>query len=128
MSKDSSLRIARPPGEPPAAEPGGTFTVEEKKRIFKTMVVAALDAGFLRYSRRQELLAEAARLGIGEFEACLLIAEAQFHSAEIDPADSGELTSYDSAEVARGLSISTQLTLALIAAVLIDLVVLAWLL
>jgi hypothetical protein len=51
------------------------------------MVIRELDAGFLRYSRRQALLDYASKLHIPEFEACLLIAEAQFHAGDIDPVE-----------------------------------------
>jgi len=61
------------------------LTSEEKRKIFKAMVVGELEVGFLRYSRREALLRYASGLGIPEFEACLLIAEAQFHADDIEP-------------------------------------------
>ncbi len=59
------------------------FSAEEKRRIFKAMVVSELEAGLLRYTRRQRLLKYAETLGIPAFEASLLIAEAQFHAARL---------------------------------------------
>lgn len=43
-------------------------------RRFAEQVLASLDGPVLRYARRQELLRQAERLGIGRFEANLLIA------------------------------------------------------
>lgn len=56
---------ARARGETPAA-------------AFERLVACSLDGGFLRHSRRMALLAEARRLGIPDFHAHLLIAQAQF--------------------------------------------------
>ena len=61
------------------------FTSEEKGRIFKSMVVGELEAGFLRHSRREELIRYAAHLGLSEFQAMLLIAEAQHQAGQIEP-------------------------------------------
>src|SRR4051812_20814253 len=46
-------------------------------RLFSARVAAALDEGILRYSARKDLLREAARMGLGNFEATLLIAAVQ---------------------------------------------------
>jgi len=129
VQEPNSLRIVHPPAEEPAARrPGKAMSAADKRELFKSLVVHSLDAGFLRYSRRQELLRVAAQLGLSEFEACLLIAEAQFHSDQIDPATAGEMGGYDIAPVARGLSLSTQVLSALIAAALIDAIILLWIL
>jgi hypothetical protein len=129
VQDNPSLRIVRPPGEAPAVRrPGKPLTLEDKRALFKGVVVHSLDAGFLRYSRRQELLRIAEQLGIGEFEACLLIAEAQFHSDQIDPAEAGDLTGYDVTPIARKISISALVVSALIAAILVDLALIVWLL
>jgi hypothetical protein len=124
-----SLRIARPSVQPLSADraAGSSPSQASPRDIFKGMVVASLDAGFLRYSRRQELLELAARMGIGEFEACLLIAEAQFRSSEIDPVELAE-TGLEPNPVPAGVSISMQIGLALVAAPFVDLVVVCWLL
>jgi hypothetical protein len=58
---------------------------------FEQFVAAELAGDVLNYSRRLELLAEAERLGIGRFEANLVIAEAQHRAgpvAETIPATS----------------------------------------
>lgn len=44
---------------------------------FTEMVAGAIEGGILRYSRRQKLLRQAARLGVGRFEANLIIAMVQ---------------------------------------------------
>jgi hypothetical protein len=125
----SPLRIVRPSAERPAGEcRGKALSVQDKRELFKSLVVHSLDAGFLRYSRRQELLSIAAQLGFGEFEACLLIAEAQFHSDQIHPADAGDLTGYDVTPIARSVLTTAQIASALIAAVVVDAVLILWLL
>ncbi|MBI4579148.1 MAG: hypothetical protein HY718_05555 [Planctomycetes bacterium] len=133
MQPRTSLRIVRPDDEKAPIDRAGQpdrrttpFTPPEKREVFKGMVVASLDAGFLRYSRRQELLKTAARLGIPEFEACLLIAEAQFRSGEIDPVEAGDYAA-DAKEVSSRLTVSRQIILALVVAAFIDLIIVCWL-
>jgi hypothetical protein len=46
-------------------------------RLFSSRVAAALDEGVLRYSARKDLLRDAAQMGLGNFEATLLIAAVQ---------------------------------------------------
>jgi hypothetical protein len=48
-----------------------------KARAFAERVEAGLDGPVLRYTTRRNLIAEARRLGIGDFEANLLIAAVQ---------------------------------------------------
>jgi hypothetical protein len=123
-----TLRTVSSQQERSSARPGtASFTPEQKREIFKGMVVAALDAGFLRYSRRQELLRSASCLGIGEFEACLLIAEAQFRSGEIDPVQMDDLAGLAFEPLAHHASASSRITLALVLAAFIDLVIVLWL-
>lgn len=129
MSEQTSLRIARSPDKQPnESRSGRTLSAKDKRDLFKALVIGSLDAGFLRYSQRQELLRIAAQLGFEEFEACLLIAEAQFHSDAIDPADAGQLEAYDVAPVARQASFSMPLGSALLAAALVDAIIIVWLL
>lgn len=47
-------------------------------------IAAALEDGLLRYTRRQAILQRAAELGIGEFQAQLLIAQVQFGADDLD--------------------------------------------
>ena len=129
MPEHPPLRIVRPsagpaPSPPATRLPAGQANVRE---VFKSVVVASLDAGFLRYSRRAELIELAGRLGIGEFEACLLIAEAQFRSGEIDPVEFAE-SGLSPTPVAEGISTSTKIALALAAAAFVDVLVVCWLL
>jgi hypothetical protein len=46
-------------------------------QLFSSRVAAALTEGVLRYSARKDLLREAVQIGLGEFEATLLIAAVQ---------------------------------------------------
>ena len=50
----------------------------------RRMIAAALEDGLLRYSRRQEILAEARRLGLSDFQTQLLIAQVQFGDERIE--------------------------------------------
>jgi hypothetical protein len=112
----------------PTPGAGGHFTSDEKRKIFRGMVIAELEAGFLRYSRRQALIAYARRLGIPEFDANLLIAEAQYHRNDID--STGFLTpaTLDTLAEPQRWSISMRLALALVIAVFIDLLLIRFVL
>ena len=101
------------------------FTAEEKRTVFKGMVVGELEAGFLRYSKRQALLRYAAGLNIPEFEASLLMAEAQYRADDIEPVGFNPAKIIDQPEV---LSIRQRLGMALAAAIFIDLVLIWWIL
>ena len=101
--------------------PTGCFTSDEKRKIFRGMVVAELEAGFLRYSRRQSLIQYARRLGISEFDANLLIAEAQYRRDEIEPTGFLSPATLESVAAPERWSISMRLALALVAAIFIDL-------
>ncbi len=107
----------------PLYAPPDDMTMAEKKRVFKGMVVSELEAGFLRYSRREALLRYAATLKIPEFEACLLIAEAQFHSGDIEPIEFQTAATLETITQPEAWSIPLRLAVALAAAVVIDLVV-----
>jgi hypothetical protein len=104
-----------------------TFSYDEKRNIFKGMVVSELEAGFLRYSRRQELIKQAARLGIPEFEACLLIAEAQFKAGDIEPIRLDTAATLDHLSRPETWSIPVQLVVAAFIAVCVDLLAIYWL-
>lgn len=121
-------RPLQPPAGPPAAAPPGRLDPLDKRQVFKQMVVGSLESGFLRYSKRKALLDYAARIGISEFDAMLLIAEAQFYADQIEPAH------IDSAVVLREpprvetWSPGTRLLIALGVAVVLDVTLLSWLL
>src|SRR4029077_17009518 len=102
-------------------------STEDKKKIFRGMVVGELEAGFLRYSRRQALIQYATVLGISEFDANLLTAEAQYHAGGIEPF--GFDTAATLSTVARpdAWSVPMRLTFALVAAVFVDLLLIYWL-
>lgn len=117
-------------GAPPQYDPPptGTFSPAQKREVFKRMVVSELDAGFLRYSKREALMKYAAQAGISEFEASLLIAEAVYREKDLEP------LAFDSAATLATLShvevwpIRIKLAVALLAAALIDLVLIYWIL
>ncbi len=113
---------ARPPQ---AATP--SLNGEEKRRVFKGMVVAQLESGFLRYSRRERLMDYAQKLRIPEFEAALLIAEAQFYSDEIDPVRFDSLATLDSVTRPETWSVSMRLAFAAAMAIFLDVLIILWL-
>jgi len=115
-------------GEPYSPrQPAASLNGEDKRRIFKGMVVSELEAGFLRYSSRKKLLRYASRLGIHEFEAALLIAEAQFYSDRIEPIHFDAAATFETVTRPETWSASMRLTFALVTAVFVDLLVIYWL-
>jgi len=110
-----------------AGLPTARFNNEDKRQIFKAMVVSELEAGFLRYSNRAKLIEYASRIGIQEFEATLLIAEAQFYSEQIEPIHFEGAGALDTTTQPESWSASMQLTFALVTAMLVDLVLIYWL-
>lgn len=109
-----------------ATRPAAAFTSEEKRMIFKSMVVGELDAGFLRYSKREELIRYAARLGLTEFEAMLLIAEAQHNADQIEPVHFDSAATLGALSRVDAWSIPMRLIFALIGAAFIDLLLIYW--
>mgnify|MGYP001265035476 CR=1 FL=1 len=55
--------LTQVPGER-VARSAAAFTSDEKRQIFKGMVVGELEAGFLRYSKREELIRYAVEHGL----------------------------------------------------------------
>ncbi|MBU0640708.1 MAG: J domain-containing protein [Planctomycetes bacterium] len=51
----------------------------------RRLISASLEGGLLRYSRRQEILDVARRLGFSDFQTQLLIAQVQFGEDQITP-------------------------------------------
>ena len=113
--------------QPPVEQLVAPLTMEDKRNIFKGMVVGELESGFLRYSRRQSLLGYAAKLGIGEFEASLLIAEAQFHASDIEPIQFNTAATLETLTRPDAWSAQMRLVFALTAAIFIDLLLIYWL-
>lgn len=70
----SRQRDASGPARAHEAGDGRSLATDGLARRFAEQVLASLDGPVLRFAHRQELLREAARLGIGRFEANLLIA------------------------------------------------------
>ncbi|MGQ9650915.1 MAG: hypothetical protein ACUVXJ_12460 [Phycisphaerae bacterium] len=98
------------------------MSMADKRRVFKGMVVSELEAGFLRYSRREALLKYAAKLKIPEFEACLLIAEAQFHAGDIEPIEFQSAATLETITQPESWSIPLRLAVALAIAAVIDMI------
>lgn len=111
----------------PVQRSSACFTADEKRNIFKSMVVGELEAGFLRYSKREELLRYATVLGLTEFEAMLLMAEAQHHAGQIEPVHFESPATLNVLTRPDTWTISMRLTFALTAAVFVDLILLYWL-
>jgi len=127
MSKpQSTLRLVRSDRKQQPDTAQLKFTIEEKRNVFKGMVVGELEAGFLRYSRRQALLKYAEVLGIGEFEASLLIAEAQFHSGDLEPASFHTPVDLDSLTRPDTWSIPLRMGFVISAAIFVDLLLIYW--
>jgi hypothetical protein len=103
------------------------FTAEEKRRIFRSMVVGELEAGYLRYSKREELIRYGAHLGLTEFECMLLIAEAQHNAGQIEPLRFGSAATLDTLTRPDAWSIPMRLSFALVIAILLDLLLIYWL-
>jgi hypothetical protein len=111
LSATTNRRAQRRPG---TAEPETVFTGRAPRAticpatLFSSRVKAALTGGILRYSDRQDLLREAAHLGLDRFEATLLIAAVQ-HGA------SGESMPASARRIGRGLGFRTAAVLTAIA-------------
>ena len=65
-----------------AARVGASDDVAYLRRL----IAASLEDGLLRYSRRQEILAEARERGFSDFQTQLLIAQVQFGDDSFSPA------------------------------------------
>ena len=128
MPNQGSKSTGRGTDRPPATgRPLLPFPQSARRNVFKRMVVSQLEAGFLRYSHRQTLLKQADRLGIPEFEASLLIAEAQFNVDDIEPIHFGSAATLETLTRPDAWSVPLRVSVALAAAVFIDLIVIAWL-
>ncbi|HSW44220.1 MAG TPA: hypothetical protein VLM89_01460 [Phycisphaerae bacterium] len=124
---DTSVLRPAPQYAPPGrTAPAGRLDPIDKRQVFKQMVVGSLESGFLRYSKRKALLDYAAKIGISEFDAMLLIAEAQFYSDNI------ESRQVDASLVAdppcvEAWSPGTRLLFAVAAAAILDIALICWL-
>ncbi|MCG3137000.1 MAG: hypothetical protein HJJLKODD_00841 [Phycisphaerae bacterium] len=68
-----------------AHHPTRYFTAAELRTIFQEMVRVELANGVLRHSKRRELLRFAEQLGIGQFEACVIVAQMQYRADQLEP-------------------------------------------
>jgi len=128
-SSSSTLRSTRLPSDEDRL--AGTLRFN-RREVFKQMVVAQLEAGFLRYSSRQALMEYAGKLGISPFDATLLIAEAQFYADRIDPQPAPLVHSHlfpagDEEPAGSSESFTCRLMFAGTVALLIDLLLVYWL-
>jgi len=81
-SISSPESVGKPPLQPRATVlPLGQH---ERRIIFHEMVKAELEGGLLRYSKRKQLLHYAGKIGIPNFEACLMIAEVQHSEGQLE--------------------------------------------
>ncbi len=106
--------------------PRAEFTQAEKRRIFVQMVVAELEAGLLRYSRRRALLRYAEDIGIPAFDANLLIAEAQYRAKQLEPIEFETAVTLPTAARVEAWPTRYKVIVALITAAIIDLLLIAW--
>ena len=123
MQKQSTSPASGRPAPRVFYDAPAEMSMADRRRVFKGMVVSELEAGFLRYSRREALLKYAAKLGIAEFDACLLIAEAQFHSGDIEPIELESSATIETITQPEAWSIPLRLAVALAVAGIIDLIV-----
>ena len=81
----------------------------------RQLIAAALEDGLLRYSRRQDILTGARRLGFSEFHTPLLIAQVQFGEDEpgLDAAPRSRGARRDRSRAWAGLAAAGLLALAL---------------
>ncbi len=127
MQPKSPITESRTSIEPATRRITTPLTSDEKRKIFKGMVVAELEAGLLRYSKRQELLRYATHLGIPEFEATLLMAEAQYYEDDIAPVSFDSVAGLENLTQPEKWSIPLRVAMAFIAALIIDAALIVWL-
>ena len=121
------------PGTGPDHESRPTLTLEERRDIFRRMVRDEIGVSPLTYSRRRLLIRYAGQIGIDDFEANLLIAQAQHEAGQLDLSSVGH---YPDDEVPFDTPVDLELllhperwpvwfrlSLALLAAIIIDLLV-----
>jgi len=115
----------------PSSTQRASFTQAERRAIFRQMVIAELEAGVLRYSRRRALQRYAEEIGIPAFDASLLIAEAQYRARQCEPIEfvpTGEFPVGPEPSEPRPWLGSHRIAIVLLAAAMIDLLLIAWLL
>lgn len=106
------------------------FTQAERRRIFRQMVIAEMEGGVLRYSRRRELQRYAEEIGIPTFDANLLIAEAQYRAKQLEPIaldTSADFLMPLHAPKTEWLPSGYQAAFALLLAAIIDALLIGWL-
>jgi hypothetical protein len=123
IQTSSGLRLV-PHGGPSRVRP--EFTQAEKRKIFSEMVVAELEGGLLRYSRRRALIRFADDMGIPPFDANLLIAQAQYRARQLDPIEFDTLLDMPKATHPEVWPAGYRLAFALITAAIVNLLVIAW--
>ncbi len=84
-------------------------------RGFARDVTRAMDGPILRYSHRQKLIRRAEQLGIGRFDANLLIAAVQHRSGIITPLSESHAQEYGSRLLGIGFAITLQAMIAVAA-------------
>ncbi len=98
------------------------------RTAFLRMVQHELHGGVLRYSRRKELVRFARRLGLSEFDAHLLIAQAQYGSPSAEPSATVEPVEPAYLVAPRPTPAWLKVSLALLVAAAVDLALIYWVL
>ncbi|MBN1491000.1 MAG: hypothetical protein JXA69_13875 [Phycisphaerae bacterium] len=101
------------------------FTPAETRHIFKQMVIAEMEGGLLRYSRRRELERYAESIGIPAFDANLLIAETQHRLRQAEPIEIDPAVEFPETQSDPWPS-RHQLAFALVTAAILNLILIAW--
>jgi hypothetical protein len=118
------LRLVHHDRQPAPPKP---FTQAEKRRVFKQMVAAEIEGGLLRYSRRRALLRYAEDIGLASFDANLLIAEAQHQVRRHEPINFDTPLDWPVSLEPQRWRPGYRLVLAVVTAVILDLLLIAWL-
>ena len=100
-----------------------TLSKNERRVIFKNMVGQELKSGLLRYTRRQRLIRYATMLQIEPFEANLVIAEAQYEAGHLTHPTFDTTANVQTLRQLERWPAWFKVSFALIAAMLIDLVI-----
>jgi hypothetical protein len=98
------------------------------KAAFVRMVQYEIKGGVLRYSKRRELLSFARKLGLSDFEAHLLIAQAQYGDSPLEPCAARQPVEPAYLVTPRQTPTWLKASLAVLAAAAIDLALIYWML
>jgi hypothetical protein len=126
--KSSEQTDGRRNTEPSHLSERPTLNKNERRAIFKKMAAQELEAGLLRYSRRQRLIHYGRMLGFSPFEAHLLIAEAQYEAGHLLPPTFDSTANLERMSDPEAWPTWFKVSFALIAAMIIDLLIIQFVL